>query len=688
MSQNSFETLAHPAWLPERVWEHLGRRSITLISNSTSDPVLKTVQRELLNATQRWGGTIREAGPADITFELGAEPFISSDKYTNLDPATAHESFEVTAPGNAAPTALHVRATSPIGLLYGLHHLVRFGDRAFSHPPKNVPGLLGIHAPQQPVRMLNHWDNMTDHPVMGTVERGYAGDSIFWHNATLRSDLSRAREYARLLGSLGINRISVNNVNVHEVEARLITDGVPHLRALAEIFRAHGVQIFASVSFAAPISVGGLETADPLDAQVRTWWAQIADNIWAHIPDFGGFVVKADSEGQPGPFAYGRDHADGANMLAAAIAPHGGELFWRAFVYEHRQDWRDRRTDRARAAYDHFAPLDGQFADNVIVQVKHGPLDFQPREPISPVLAAMPHTRLGIEMQVTQEYTGQQKHVCYLGPMWFEILNFQPWGDAVTLADIPAGHGPGGQMAGLIAVSNIGTDKFWTGHPLAQANLYAYGRLAWNTRADATELLREWITLTLGPGDFTDLEQMMAQSWRTYEDYTAPLGVGFMVQPGHHYGPAVEGYEYSPWGTYHFADRHGIGVDRTIATGTGYAGQYPAPWRDIYESEETCPDELLLFFHHVPWQHQLHSGKSVAQHIYDTHFRGVEAVADMIATWQNLTASVAAENAEFAQRVWDLLQEQLRSAIEWRDQINTYVWRMSGIADAQNRTIY
>jgi alpha-glucuronidase len=314
----------------------------------------------------------------------------------------------------------------------------------------------------------------------------------------------------------------------------------------------------------------------------------------------------------------------------------------------------------------------------------------------------MPRTRLALELQVTQEYTGQQRHACYLGPWWSELLRFAPWGadDGTTgggtrVADVVTGHGPDAAPGvaaagggGIAAVSNVGDDRFWTGHPFAQANLYAFGRLTWDPTLDATDLLDEWITLTF-PGASADLRAalhaILDDSWRTYEACTAPLGVGFMVRPGHHYGPDVDGYEYTPWGTYHFADRDGIGVDRTRATGTGYTGQYPAPWRDVYESLETCPDDLLLFFHHVPYTHVLHSGVTVVQHVYDTHFAGVERVEAMVARWEEVAAEVP---DDVAQRVHERLAEQLRSAVEWRDQVNTYFLRKSGIPDARGRTIY
>ena len=346
----------------------------------------------------------------------------------------------------------------------------------------------------------------------------------------------------------------------------------------------------------------------------------------------------------------------------------------------------------------------------MIVQVKHGPMDFQTREPVSPVLAAMPRTRLAVELQVTQEYTGQQRHACYLGPWWSEILRFGPWGpvegddSSPTVSDVVGGTGPNAspQVAaarggGIAAVSNVGDDAFWTGHPLAQANLYAFGRLAWDPTLDPTAVLDEWVSLTFAspspagadrtvdPDVRAALHAVLDDSWRTYEAYTAPLGVGFMVSPGHHYGPSVEGYEYSPWGTYHFADRDGVGVDRTRATGTGYTGQYPAPWRDVYESLDTCPDELLLFFHHVPYGHVLHDGTTVVQHVYDTHFAGVERVEEYVRTWEGLRGAV--DDAVF-ERVTERLAEQLRSAREWRDQVCAYFLRASGVPDAHGRTIY
>ncbi|QFZ18276.1 alpha-glucuronidase [Saccharothrix syringae] len=641
-------TSPDPAWLPASAFRPLGSRRVRVVGDG---PLVTTVRDEVAAAVAGHGGALVEDGPVDLELVCAG--------------GDGSEAFTVERAGTTA-----VRATGGAGLLYGFHHVVRLGEAAFG---ADFP--VEHHAPRRPVRMLDHWDNTEVHPVMGQVERGYAGDSIFYADGRVRDDLSRVAAYARLLGSIGVNRVGLNNVNVHRAEARLLTDLLPDVVRLAEVFRPHGIRVHLSVSFAAPVTLGGLPTADPLDPGVRRWWDRATADVYAAIPDFGGYVVKADSEGQPGPFAYGRTHADGANLLARALAPFGGTVFWRAFVYDHHQDWRDRTTDRARAAHDHFAPLDGAFDPNVVLQVKYGPMDFQAREPVSPVIAAMPRTRLAVELQVTQEYTGQQKHVCHLVPQWREILRFPLAGDAV-----------GDLVDGVVAVSNVGRDRFWTGHPLAQANLFGFGRLAWDDRLAPEAVLDEWIGLTFDdPAVREPLHELMDGSWHTYERYTAPLGVGFMVNPAGHYGPAVDGYEYSRWGTYHFADRDGVGVDRTRATGTGFTGQYPAPWRDVYESLETCPDELLLFFHHVPYDHVLRSGTTVVQHIYDTHFAGVEEVARMVEVWAELEGRVP--DAVHA-RVEELLAEQLRCATEWRDQVNTYFFRKSGVPDARGRRIH
>jgi alpha-glucuronidase len=675
----------HAAWLPPEAFRAVGARRVLV--GAGGGGVGATVRGEVERACAAYGGQAGGAADGrayDLVLALSGDAAHPQAREV-LDgyegDALGDEGYLLGRRGGVTV----VVADADAGLLYGLFHVVRLGESAFG-PEADRPAR--AHRPALRSRMLDHWDNLTEHPVMGHVERGYSGGSIFWRDGEARHDTARVRAYARLLAATGINAVAVNNVNVHAAETRLLTERLADVAELADLFRAYGIRLHLSVNFASPVVLGDLDTADPLDRRVREWWAAAAKTVYEAVPDFGGFVVKADSEGQPGPFAYGRSHADGANMLAEALAPFGGQVHWRAFVYNHRQDWRDRSTDRARAAYDHFAPQDGEFAGNVVLQVKYGPIDFQTREPVSPVIAAMPRTRLAVELQVTQEYTGQQRHVCYLGPLWSEVLAFRPWGERGSrVCDLSGG--------GLVAVSNVGDDPYWTGHPLAQANLYAFGRLAWDPAADPAALLDEWIDLTFVPllsrdrdaGELRGtLHAIMDGSWLTYERYTAPLGIGFMVRPGSHYGPDVDGYEYQPWGTYHFADRDGIGVDRTRATGTGYAGQYPQPWRDVYESAATCPDELLLFFHHVPYGHVLHSGSTVVQHIYDTHFAGAAEAAAMRERWTGLAGTGLVDASLYA-RVLERLDEQVRCAEEWRDQVNAYFLRKSGVPDARGRHI-
>ncbi|WP_044481854.1 alpha-glucuronidase family glycosyl hydrolase [Paenibacillus antibioticophila] len=588
------------------------------------------------------------------------------------------EGFAIQSDPSAGRIA--IGAVSSAGVLYGVFHLLRL--IGIGSP---IDAIHIVENPVNQLRMINQWDN-----IDGSIERGYAGNSIFYADGKITSDLQRIHDYARLLASTGMNALSINNVNVHRLETMLITEAyLPEVAGLAGIFRNYGIKLFLSINYAAPLEIGGLLTADPLDPEVRRWWRERAADIYRYIPDFGGFLVKADSENRPGPFTYGRDHADGANMLAEALDPHGGVVIWRCFVYNCKQDWRDRKTDRARAAYDHFVPLDGRFHDNVILQVKNGPIDFQVREPVSPLLGAMPATNQMIEFQITQEYTGQQRHVCYLVPQWKEVLEFDTYlqGEGTLIKRIVDGSVHRSRYSGFAAVSNIGNDANWTGHLLAQANLYGYGRLAWNPELTAEEIAEEWIRLTFGDDErvVRTIRGILLDSLSIYESYTAPLGIGFMVNPNHHYGPNVDGYEYSMWGTYHFADCRGIGVDRTKATGTGYTAQYAEPNFRLYESLDSCPDELLLFFHHVPYTHVLHSGITVIQHIYDTHFEGAERAARLVESWGSLAGLIP---ESLHKQVAVRLAEQAEHAKEWRDQINTYFFRKSGIPDERGRRIY
>jgi len=566
------------------------------------------------------------------------------------------------------------------GVLYGAFHLLRLMQMR-----ENLNELAIIENPSNQIRMINHWDNMD-----GSIERGYSGDSIFYKDYEFTHDRNRTKDYARLLSSVGINSLSINNVNVHKVETNLITkEMLPSVAEIADIMRCYGITTYLSVNYASTMEIGNLPTADPLDKDVQQWWVEKTKEIYQHIPDFGGFIVKADSEHRPGPFTYNRTHADGANMLAKALEPFGGLVFWRCFVYNCLQDWRDRKTDRARAAYDHFKPLDGEFMDNVILQIKNGPMDFQVREPVSPLFGALQNTNHVLEFQVAQEYTGQQKDLCFLVPQWKEVLDFDTYakGEGTTIKSIVDGSQFDLTYSGITAVSNIGNDMNWTGNTLAQANFFGYGRLIWNTELTSEEIANEWVRITFGHDEevVSTITNMLLHSWEIYENYTAPLGVGWMINPGHHYGPNIEGYEYSLWGTYHFSDCFGTGVNRTIKDGTGYTSQYYPENSSLYDSIETCPDNLLLFFHHVPYRHQLKSGKTVIQHIYDTHFLGVEQVQDMMQKWKQLEQKIDSYRYK---NVLDRFNTQLENAIEWRDRINTYFFRHSGIQDDQNRLIY
>ncbi len=566
------------------------------------------------------------------------------------------------------------------GVLYGVFALLR--AMCTGTPLEEIEG---VDNPQTALRMINHWDNMS-----GDIERGYAGQSIFFENNKFIDDFTRIKDYARLLASVGINAIVINNVNVHEYETKLITDEfLPDVSKVADIFRDYGIQLFLSVNYASPIEIGGLSTADPLDDDVKLWWSRTVDKIYSYIPDFGGFLVKADSEFRPGPFTYGRNHAEGANLLAEALNPHNGLVIWRCFVYDCLMDWRDRTKDRAKAAYDNFKPLDGQFMDNVILQVKNGPMDFQIREPVSPLFGAMEDTNMMLECQITQEYTGQQKHLCYLVPMWKETLDFDTFakGEGSYVNKIIDTTLNDNRHGGIAGVSNIGNSKSWTGHPLAQANLYGFGRLAWDSQLTSEEIAEEWVKLTFGTDEeiIEIIAPMLLESREIYEMYTSPLGIGWMVNPGHHYGPNIDGYEYSKWGTYHYADWKGLGVDRTVATGTGYTGQYSGEVQNMYENLETCPEELLLFFHHVPYTHELSSGKTVIQHIYDTHFEGVEKAKELREKWLTLEEKIERETFDIVLERFDI---QVEDAKEWRDVVNTYFYRKTGIKDIHNRKIY
>lgn len=571
-----------------------------------------------------------------------------------------------------------IEASDSKGILYGVFDLIRRIQQ--EEPLKNLEV---YKAPGMPLRMLNHWDNMD-----GSIERGYSGESFFFKNNEVLAD-DRTVTYARLAASVGINGVVINNVNVKDCATYLITDRYfDKLKAVSEIFAGYGIKLFLSLNYAAPVELCELDSADPLSEAVRGWWKDRMKIVFEAIPNLGGFLIKADSEGRPGPFTYGRTHADGANMLAEAAEPYGGLIIWRCFVYNCKQDWRDRKTDRARSGYDNFIGLDGQFHDNVILQIKNGPMDFQVREPVHPLFGGLKNTNQMLEVQAAQEYTGQQRHICYLIPMFKEVLNFRTYlkEDTDTVEDIVSGKTFHQKNCGMAAVANTGNDDNWTGHDLAAANFYGFGRLAFEPELSAEEIAREWIRVTYGRDEQTEetLLFMLMNSWPAYEKYTSPLGIGWMVNPGFHYGPNVDGYEYDRWGTYHRADHLGIGVDRSHE-GTGYSLLYHEPNASAYDDKEKCPEELLLFFHHIPYTWQLKTGKTVIQHIYDTHFEGVDIVDEMAQRFEKLQGRLPDKVYE---RVTVRLAHQKEHAREWRDQINSYFYRKSGIPDEKGRKIY
>ncbi len=641
-------------WLKKKVYQ--SDISGYHIKDKKDSIVMKTIEREL-----------------PLLFE-GAEA--SDDPGSSLVLSLAGDDGSDGYEIKKTETGYGITASTENGLLYGVFSLHRILITKGTLPFKSEP--------DQSIRMINHWDNFD-----GSIERGYAGESIYYDRNNFRGDMEIVRSYARLLASTGINSISINNVNVHRKETSFIKgENLKEIRKIADVFSEYGIRTYLAINFAAPIVVGGLDTADPLEPEVAAWWENVTADIYKEIPQFGGFIVKADSEGEPGPFTYNRTHEDGANMLARAIKPLGGIIIWRCFVYNCAQDWRDRSLDRARAAYDIFMEHDGKFEDNVILQIKNGPIDFQIREPNSPLFGALKKTNQILEFQITQEYTGHQIDICYLVPMWKETLDFDTcYGKNAYIRNEIKKNSPDPKRSGIAAVGSVGMDTNWTGNKLAQANLYGYGRLVWGNSLSSDAIAGEWVNLTfdLPRDEAAKIKEILTTSRGVYEDYTCPLAVGFMCKPTVHYGVDIDGYEYDKWGTYHYADRNGVGRERTVANGTGYTRQYSDDRFREYEDLSSCPDELLLFFHHVPYTHILRSGKTVIQHIYDTHFAGVEKVEQYESVWESLEPFL---DEECFSNVRDRLKRQKENAINWRDQINTYFYRKSGIPDAHGRKIY
>ena len=529
-----------------------------------------------------------------------------------------------------------IAASSDAGLLYGAYHLLRLQQTG-----KSCSNLDISEQPVYDLRILNHWDNPN-----GTVERGFAGRSIF-----LNPDLERMKIYGRANASIGINGTVLNNVNA-KPEA-LSAESLQKAKAIADQLRPYGIRVYLSINFASPIKLGGLKTADPLNAEVVDWWKEKVGEIYRLIPDFGGFLVKANSEGEPGPQDFGRSHADGANMLAGVLKPHKGIVMWRAFVYN------PQSKDRANQAYEEFMPLDGQFADNVIIQIKNGPIDFQPREPYSPLFTAMQKTPMMVEFQITQEYLGAANHLAYLAPMWTEFFSF------VKPASLKA-------MAG---VANIGDDTNWCGHHFAQSNWYAFGRLAWNPALSPKEIAEEWLSQTFGRTENGELRtlssqlvKLMLDSREACVNYMMPLGIHHIFAGGHHYGPEPW---YQPQGVradwtppyYHRADSIGLGFDRTLK-GSANVKQYPEDLCRLYNDINTCPENLLAWFHHVPWDRRMKSGRTFWEELCHKYDEGVRDTRRFLAVWDAMQPFVDRQRFDEVQRK---LRIQTRDAEWWRD---------------------
>jgi alpha-glucuronidase len=638
-----YERLDNPPALPAVV---------TILGDS---PVTRSAQDEIVRGLTGMTGKILRTANGVVK-----EPAIVLNPNTTENLRT--DGYQLRSVGSD----IIITAPNDRGVLYGAFALLQkiaLGER--------IDNLNERYEPAVPIRWVNHWDNLE-----GTIERGYGGRSIFWDNLKSRADLARVRDYARMLASLGINGCSINNVNVNP--RILASDFLPEIVRIAETMRPWGVHVALSVDFGSPQKVGGLDTFDPLDPRVIAWWKTKTDEIYRAVPDLGGFVIKADSEGRVGPSIYGRTHADAANVVARALKPHGGLIFYRGFVYDNKMDWRNLKNDRARAADDNFRALDGLIDDNAIVQIKNGPIDFQVREPASPLFGTLQKTKKALELQITQEYFGQAKHTVFLVPMWKDTLDFDL---RVRDQATPVKS----RVDAIVGVSNVGLDENWLGNHLSQANLYGFGHLAWDPNTSARKIAEDWTRLTFGtdPKVLDVVTRIQLGSYRTFENYTGPLGLQTLTDiTGNHYGVAVEASEYNGWGQWHRADKDGVGMDRSVATGTGYSGQYQPAVARMYESLATTPDDLVLFFHHVPYGYKLHSGKTVIQYLYDTHYEGADAVAGFVREWKTLEGDIDERryNEILAQ-----LDYQAGQAIVWRDAVNNWFNRESGIADSRGR---
>jgi len=614
---------------------------------------LKTGLGSMLSYTVPFAENNAEA--SKVLIDLVDAPVIQSKVAEKDRTAITKEGYLILQKGEQ----LIITAQTEVGLLYGTFHLLQLIQRG-----ESLKGLSILNKPKIQKRVLNHWDNLDR-----TVERGYAGFSIWnWHELPEYID-QRYIDYARANASIGINGTVVTNVNANALVFR--ADYLEKAAALADVFRPYGIQLYLTARFSSPIEQGGLDTADPLNPKVQQWWNETVEKIYERIPDFGGFLVKANSEGQPGPQEYNRTHADGANMLAKALEPHGGIVMWRAFVYSDEEP-----TDRAKQAYDEFVPLDGTFLPNVLVQVKNGPIDFQPREPIHPLFGAMPETPLMMEFQITKEYLGQGTHLVGLANMYEEILQTDTYveGEGSIVAKVIDGTLHDQQLTGIAGVANIGTATNWTGNLFGQADWFAFGRLAWNPYTSAAAIFKEWSALTWGqrPDVQAVSQQLLDESYEACVQYMTPLGLHHIMAAGHHYGPGpwVSEMSRADWTSvyYHKADAEGVGFDRT-QSGSNALEQYASGFRQKYADSDDCPLDLLLWFHHIPWDKKLRTGRTLWAELCLQYQQGVEKADSFLPLWEQVKGEV---DEERYRQVKMHLQIQAKEAKWWRDACLSY----------------
>jgi len=645
--------------LPANVVKGYRARVSSIVVQGES-PTLDAVRTELVEGCAGLLGSsvpLAEKVERDGALVVGtpqSSPLINGLKLERELTALGPEGFRIRSVKLGGRSATVIASRGETGALYGAFHFLRL-----MQTEQPVGNLDVSQRPRLRLRVLDHWDNLD-----GTVERGYAGRSLWdWDALPGRVD-PRLRDYARADASVGINGSVLNNVNADAKS--LSAEYLRKTKAVADALRPYGVRVYLSARFSAPMELDGLKTADPLDPEVAGWWKRKADEIYKLIPDFGGFLVKANSEGQPGPRTYGRDHVDGANMLAAGLAPHGGVVIWRAFVYDAKPGY-----DRAAAAYEQLQPFDGRFAPNVLLQVKNGAIDFQPREPFHPLFGAMPKTQMMLEAQITQEYLGHSNHLVFLAPAWREVLDSdtRAEGPGSTVARVLDGSLFGQRLTGMAGVANTGSDRNWTGHHFGQANWYAFGRLAWNPDTPPRQIADEWIkmTFTHDPKAVAAVTRIMLESHEAVVDYMTPLGLHHIMWGGHHYGPAPweNKFERADWNPvyYHKADAAGLGFDRT-ATGSNAVAQYSPAVRAVFGDPNAVPEKYLLWFHHVPWDRRMRSGRTLWDELALDYQRGVDWVRAARKSWDALSGVIDAErHAAVAKK----LEIQERDAVAWRD---------------------